>query len=126
MLVRAELPAGYYSLAEGQKDETLKTALHQIVKQHVRIDYGAKGTWVVFRTSDVRPDGSIWDMYSNEVRLFPEAGSHPDMNIEHSVPKSWWGDSYPFIYDASYDLHHLVPSDASANMAKSNNILGEV
>lgn len=126
MLVRAELPAGYYGSAEGQKDEALKSALNQIVKQHLRIDYGAKGTWVVFRTSDVRPDGSIWDMYSDEVRFFPEAGSHPDMNIEHSVPKSWWGDSYPFIYDASYDLHHLVPSDASANMAKSNNILGEV
>lgn len=125
--VWSEVPAGYYRLAEGQKDEALKTALYEIIRQHTRIEYGAKGTWTVFRTSDVRPDGSIWDMYSDEVRWFPEAGSHPDMNIEHSVPKSWWSDSsYPFIYDASYDLHHLVPSDASANIAKSNNILGEV
>ena len=56
------------------------------------------------------------------------------MNIEHSVPKSWWGDAYDetatpltrFKYDGSYDLHHLTPSDTAANTAKSNYPLGEV
>ena len=57
------------------------------------------------------------------------------MNIEHSVPKSWWGDAADydgttpltrFQHDASYDLHHLTPADANANMAKSNFALGEV
>lgn len=57
------------------------------------------------------------------------------MNIEHSVPKSWWGDAANydgtnaltrFKYDGSYDLHHLTPSDADANMAKSNYPLGVV
>ena len=54
------------------------------------------------------------------------------MNIEHSVPKSWWGDAYDetatpltrFRYDGSYDLHHLTPSDAAANTAKSNYPIG--
>ncbi len=124
--VAAEIPAGYYSTAEGEQDEALKSALYNIVRPHTRIEYGAKGTWVVFRTSDVRPDGSIWDMYSDIVRYFPVAGSHSEMHIEHSVPKSWWGEQTNFIYDASFDLHHLVPSDASANMSKSNNVLGIV
>lgn len=122
----AQVPPGYYAPAEGLQDEALKTALCNITGHHSRIAYGSEGTWTVFRTSDVRPDGSIWDMYSDVVRYFPETGAHPDMNIEHSVPKSWWGDTSPFIYDASYDLHHLVPADAAANIAKSNNIPGEV
>ena len=121
-----EIPPGYYATADGRQDEELKNSLHDIISRHRRIEYGSTGTWGVFRTSDVRPDGSIWDMYSDVVRYFPAEGSHPEMNIEHSVPKSWWGELSPFIYDASYDLHHLVPADASANLAKSNNILGEV
>ena len=125
-LVKADIPAGYYSTADGKKDAKLKSAMSEIISPHTRIDYGAKGTWSVFRTSDVREDGTIWDMYSDVVRYFPESGSHPDMHIEHSVPKSWWGEQSTFVYEASFDIHHLVPSDASANMSKSNNILGEV
>ena len=122
----AEIPAGYYDEAIGKKDAQLKAAMHRIIAPHTRISYGADGTWVVFRTSDVRADGSIWDMYSDVVRYFPATGSHSEMHIEHSVPKSWWGEESTFVYEASFDIHHLVPSDASANMSKSNNILGEV
>lgn len=125
-VVLADIPAGYYAAADGKKDAALKTAISEIIAPHTRIDYGAKGTWVVFRTSDVRPDGSIWDMYSDVVRYFPASGSHSEMHIEHSVPKSWWGEQSTFVYEASFDVHHLVPSDASANMSKSNNVLGEV
>ena len=124
--VYADIPAGYYNKAVGKKNAELKTAMHEIIKPHTRIDYGAKGTWVVFRSSDVRSNGAIWDMYSDVVRYFPESGSHPEMHIEHSVPKSWWGEESTFIYEASFDLHHLVPSDASANMSKSNRMLGVV
>lgn len=75
-------------------------------------------------------------MYSNNSYNFPNgAGATNGMNIEHSVPKSWWGDAANydgtnaltrFKYDGSYDLHHLTPSDADANMAKSNYPLGVV
>ena len=124
--IYADIPPGYYNEADGKKDAALKTAMHNIIRPHTRIEYGANGTWSVFRTSDVRSDGSIWDMYSNVVRYFPESGSHSEMHIEHSVPKSWWGEETLFVYEASFDLHQLVPSDASAHMSKSNNMLGEV
>lgn len=74
-------------------------------------------------------------MYSNNSYNFSNgAGATKGMNIEHSVPKSWWGDAYDetatpltrFKYDGSYDLHHLTPSDSAANTAKSNYPLGEV
>ncbi len=123
----AEMPRDYYpDNLEGRNKGDLKTELHKLIKEHRRIEYGSKGTWVVFRESDIRDDGSIWDMYSNIQRYFPASGSHKQMNIEHSVPKSWWGDDYPYTVDGSFDLHHLVPSDANANSAKSNYALGEV
>lgn len=123
----AEMPRDYYpDNIEGRSKEDLKTALHLLIKEHTRIEYGRDGTWVVFRESDVRDDGTVWDMYSNIRRSFPASGAARNMNIEHSVPKSWWGDDYPYTVDGSFDLHHLVPSDAEANSAKSNYALGEV
>lgn len=123
----ADMPREYYpDNLEGRNRGDLKTELHKLIKEHTRIQYGSNGTWVVFRQSDIRPDGSIWDMYSGVVRYFPASGAHKDMNIEHSVPKSWWGDTYPYKVDGSFDLHHLTPSDAEANTAKSNYALGEV
>lgn len=123
----ADMPRDYYpDHLEGRNKGDLKTELHKLIKEHRRIEYGGKGTWVVFRESDIRPDGTVWDMYSNIERYFKASGATSGMNIEHSVPKSWWGDDYPYTVDGSFDLHHLVPSDATANSKKSNYPLGEV
>lgn len=138
--VLADMPRDYYpNSLEGKSGAELKTALHNLLKEHRRIAYGSKNydgacTWTVFRESDKRSNGKVWDMYSNNTYSFPESGAARGMNIEHSVPKSWWGDSdydnstpgYPYQYDATYDLHHLVPADANANSAKSNYPLGIV
>ncbi len=127
----AEMPRDYYpNTLEGLNGAELKTALHNLIKEHRRIAYGSRDedgacTWTVFKQSDRHPDGRVWDMYSNNSRYF-SSGATKGMNIEHSVPKSWWGDDYPYQYDASYDLHHLVPADADANSAKSNYPLGVV
>ncbi len=123
----ADMPRDYYpDDLEGRNKGDLKTELHKLIKDHRRIEYGKYGTWVVFRESDIRDDGTVWDMYSNIDRYFPASGAAKGMNIEHSVPKSWWGDDYPYTVDGSFDLHHLVPADADANSAKSNYALGEV
>lgn len=135
----ADMPRDYYpNTLEGTSGAELKTGLHNLLKNHTRIAYGSRNyngacTWTVFKQSDVRDNGKVWDMYSNNTYSF-SSGAAKGMNIEHSVPKSWWGDSYydsttpgyPYQYDATYDLHHLTPSDASANSAKSNYPLGEV
>lgn len=138
----ADMPRDYYpNSLEGKNGAELKTELHNLLKNHTRLPYGSRDynqiacTWTVFKKSDVRPNKKVWDMYSNNSYNFPNgAGATKGMNIEHSVPKSWWGDAYDetatpltrFKYDGSYDLHHLTPSDADANMAKSNYPLGEV
>ena len=136
------MPRDYYpNSLEGKNGAELKTELHNLLKNHTRLPYGSRDynqiacTWTVFKKSDVRPNGKVWDMYSNNSYNFSNgAGATKGMNIEHSVPKSWWGDAYDetatpltrFKYDGSYDLHHLTPSDADANMAKSNYPLGVV
>lgn len=135
----ADMPRDYYpNTLEGKNGAELKTELHNLLKEHTRIAYGSRNyngacTWTVFKKSDVRPNGKVWDMYSNNSYSFSN-GASKGMNIEHSVPKSWWGESnyddstpgYPYQYDASYDLHHLTPADADANSAKSNYPLGKV
>ena len=138
----ADMPRDYYpNSLEGKNGAELKTELHNLLKNHTRLPYGSRDynqiacTWTVFKKSDVRPNKKVWDMYSNNSYNFSNgAGATKGMNIEHSVPKSWWGDAYDetatpltrFKYDGSYDLHHLTPSDAAANTAKSNYPLGEV
>lgn len=118
----------YYSSIDGVKGgEALKTALYDLVKVHDRIDYGSgsTSTWGAFYSTDRDPaTNKVYDMYSSEVRYFGSKGETiSGMNIEHSVAKSWWGGTKN---DAYCDLHHLNPSDQSANSRKSNFPMAEL
>ena len=93
----ADMPRDYYpNSLEGKNGAELKTELHNLLKNHTRLPYGSYDynriacTWTVFKKSDVRPNGKVWDMYSNNSYSF-SSGATKGMNIEHSVPKSWWG-----------------------------------
>ena len=116
----AEIPSGYYNGINGLKDRYLKTRLHEIIKNHSTNSYSGLFAQC-FKYTDVRDDGTWWDMYSDIQRYVSDGWS--GMNREHSLPKSWWGgDENP----AYTDLNHLYPSDGPANMKKSNYPLGEV
>lgn len=132
------IPIGYYDIAQGKADSALKSALHDTVKGGERFHYGTAGfnpieqkyydgTWSFFPLTDRHSDGSIWDMYSPTKRYFPyEMGqSACAMQIEHCLPKSWWG-SEDGCKRAYQDLYNLNPSDAAANNNKSNYPPGEV
>ena len=134
------MPTGYYDAINGKKDAELKTALSQIIRGGERLPYGTEFhsttkidettgdtiwkkndpkpcTWSGFYTSDRRSDGTVWDMYSNTKRYFPmPSGSAAGLDIEHSLPKSWWGGDNN---DAYKDLYHLCPADRIANNNKS-------
>lgn len=123
-----QIPEGYYNSIDSTKNRELKTQLHKILKVHTKLDY--RDLWFYFRTTDVKDNGTVWDMYSNNVRHFNSQGgtsSTSGMHKEHSMPKSWWGTSPANeSVDAYTDLNHLYPSDGDANTAKSNYILGIV
>lgn len=118
----------YYTSIDGVKGgATLKDALYNLIRVHERISYGSgsASTWGAFYTTDRNPaTNRVYDMYSAEVRYFGDKGAAiSDMNIEHSVAKSWWGGGKN---DAYCDLHHLNPSDADANSRKGNYPLAEL
>ena len=118
----AEIPAGYYTSLDGKKDAELKNAAYNVIHNLTRISsYSDLPKY--FMTTDVYPDGSRrwWDMYS-DIPLY--APSFSGLNREHSFPKSWWGGLTDV--NAYIDLNHLYPSEAKANMAKSNYPLGTV
>lgn len=119
----AEAPDGYYSALNGKNKAALKQAVKQVARKHTTVSYGDP-TWSAFRTTDTHTVGGQlvwWDMYSD--RNVAVSSGHPDMNIEHSVPNSWWGKTQN---DAYKDLFHLNPSDKDANSRKSNYPLGLV
>lgn len=117
----AEAPQGYYSSLQGKKDGELKTAVYQLIHNFTQVSsYSNLPRY--FERTDVYPNSMRWwDMYS-DIPLY--APSFKGLNREHSFPKSWWGGSTDV--PAYVDLNHLYPSEQAANMAKSNNPLGEV
>lgn len=124
-LVLAQIPAGYYYQAHAKTKEALKTALYELAQPQRVLKYGSGegATWEGFFSTDQKPDGSVYDMYSNIVRYFNGFNGVSGMHIEHSLPKSWWGGTNNFAYR---DLYHLFPSDGVTNSTKNNFPLGVV
>ena len=130
LVVCATAQKEYYTSVDGVKGGAeLKTALHELIKNHKKISYGSgeDKTWGAFYTTDAVVENGkrrVLDMYSAEKRYFGSKGSAVSgMNIEHSVAKSWWGGNKNNAY---CDIHHLNPSDQNANSRKSNYPLGEL
>lgn len=141
----ADIPAGYYDNIDGKQDSVLKSELSLIIRGGTRYEYGvttyhstddpegqwhagdlkAYGTWQALPFTDNHPDGIVWDMYSNCVRYYPKklGNSGCSLNIEHCLPKSWWGGE---VNEAYKDLYNLNPSDQRANNQKSNFAPGHV
>jgi len=126
------IPAGYYASAEGLLGETLRGALHNIIDGHSSISY--TGLWTAYYTTDDKPNGKVWDMYSDVPDGTPpyeyDFTDHPGsagaegtgFNREHSWPASWFGDVSPM----NTDVFMVVPTDNEVNNRRSNYPYGEV
>lgn len=135
----AQPPAGYYDSATGE-EYILKSQLKNIIDEindgngqpfhDISVTYGQ--LWTLYETSDVRPDGKVWEMYSDCDFVF---GVDQDngtggtfecdlFNREHSFPRSWFGnDSGHPIFD---DPFQVIPSDKKVNSERGNFAFGEV
>lgn len=118
-------PSGYYSSCEGKSGAALLSQLHQVVGNPHVVSYD--GLWSLFNTSDITPNGYIWDMYSTK-QWTPgksKCGNYQNVgdcyNREHSMPKSWFDDAKPMYSDA----YHLYPTDGKVNGQRSNYPFGE-
>jgi endonuclease I len=135
----SNLPGTYYSTATGT-GATLKTNLYNIIKGHTARTY--TNLWTDFQTTDKKPDGSVWDMYTDIPCGTPCVMNYTanqddgtggtaecqKYNREHSWPNSWFGGNVA-ANEASIaytDLFHLIPTDKFVNNARGNYIIGEV
>ncbi|WP_293872235.1 endonuclease [Flavobacterium sp.] len=129
------IPPGYYSSATGT-GFILKTQLFNKISPHNTISYGS-GLWNLFQTSDDRPDGFVWEIYSNCNFIFgsvANGGQQDDgtlgtaecqrYNKEHTFPKSWFGGSNTSqMYS---DAFIVMPSDKKDNNLRGNLVYATV
>ena len=121
------IPA-YYKDVDGKTGKALFDQIHVIAKVGYH-SLGYDGLWNAYKETDVRADGTIWDMYSDcDFRLGTgKCGNYKKecdcYNREHSIPKSWFGDTKS---GPGCDIFHLVPTDGKVNGMRSNYPFGEV
>ena len=142
IVVYSQPPAGYYNSATGLTGVALESALHTIISNDsvVVLSY-TPGIWNAFYTTDRKPNGTVWDMYSDIPNGTPN-GNPPYVytigssqcgsqgvtaegqcySREHSWPKSWFGDNPPM----NVDIFHIFPVDQYVNNRHSNYPYGKV
>ncbi len=119
----------YYQDADGKKGSSLKTAMHKIIK--ITKGTGYNELYNAYYKTDKRPDGKLWDMYSDmtNYRIGPDEchGNYKregdNYNREHSFPKSWFGGK---VEPMNSDIHHIYPTDSWINGQRSSLPYGEV
>ncbi|WP_168354594.1 endonuclease I family protein [Palleniella muris] len=119
--------AEYAKSLKGLKKAELKAQIHKISQVKNVVDYGSgsEKTWGAFYTTDrIASNNQCIDRYTAKEYYFGSKGSAINgMNIEHSMPNSWWGHTNNNAYK---DLNHLYPSDSKANSDKGNYPMGVV
>jgi len=126
-------PAGYYEGTSGLTGTELKTALHQIIRDHQPRSYAQ--LWQDFYHTDRKANDKVWDMYSDipsgspayEYSFFTDqCGNYSAegdcYNREHTWPASWFNKQDPMYTD----LFHIVPVDGYVNNKRANYPYGEV
>lgn len=117
------VPTDYYAPADGLCGSALKQALSTITRQHEVFAYGS--LWYHYEKTDVVPgtECQVFDYYSPTYYEFTGLGTAPaGANKEHACPQSWWGSGA--LSPAYTDLFNVMPSEESANSAKSHYPLG--
>ncbi len=129
----AQIPTGYYNSAQGLTGAQLKTALHNIIKNHTSVSYAS--LWTHYQTTDKKSNGKVWDIYSDVPNGTPpyeftfgtnQCGSYAAegdcYNREHSWPQSWFNSATI----PSSDMFHIYPTDGKVNGLRSNYSYGDV
>ena len=125
----AQPPLSYYtsSTLDGKNTVQLQTAMKSIITSgHSVVSYN--NLWNAYDETDLKPNGKIWDMYSNCDFTYStnQCGTFVNecdcYNREHSVPASWYNDAAPMYSD----LFNVYPTDGKVNGLRSNFPYGEV
>jgi endonuclease I len=128
----AQIPPGYYNPAIGLTGQPLRQALHNIIDNHTVASYSSLLTH--FQTTDDKPNGKVWDIYSDVPSGTPPyeytfgdncgnySGEGDCYNREHSWPQSWFNSASPM----QSDMFHIYPTDGYVNGMRGNYPFSEV
>ncbi|TWX64892.1 endonuclease [Colwellia sp. C1TZA3] len=131
-------PGNYYQNISTQTGYTLKTDLHDLIKNHSAQGYGAIWTFYANHSLDTyfENDSSILDIYSEKpfgsdsysyTKVTDQCGNYSGeggcYNREHSFPKSWFGGK---IEPMNSDIHHIFATDGYVNSKRGSYPYGEV
>ena len=119
----SQIPTGYYSTAENKSDQSLRSALHNIIDDHTTYSYTSSSTdtWDILRESDADPNNAnnVLLVYTREsVNGAQEYSGGAGWNREHVWAKSR-GD-FGNATGAGTDVHNLRASNIGVNSTRSN------
>ncbi len=133
LVIKAQIPVGYYNTAQGLTGQPLFSALHYIIDNHTQVSYA--GLWNSYPKTDRKPDGKVWDIYTDIPLATPvytfafitdQCGNYAVegdcYNREHSWPQSWFNS----LSGPVSDMFHIYPTDGKVNGVRSNYPYGNV
>jgi endonuclease I len=115
----AQIPSGYYDVAQGKSGESLKAALHNIIKNHHEFSYG--DLWDILSATDEDPNNhnNVILIYTGISRAKSDHGGNSGQwNREHVWAKSHGG--FGTTPPAGTDAHHIRPADVRVNGLRGN------
>ena len=136
------LPA-YYESIDGTSGKDLMDAIQCVAKQGYRTDdFRYDSIWLAFQHTDLRPDGYIWEIYSDCDFVYEkdrtsnttQTGECKGYNREHAMCQSWFGItslagkqmSSSKKNSPGSDIFHIYPASNGMNSRRGNRPYGEV
>ena len=136
------LPA-YYESIDGTSGKALVDAIQQVAKLGYRTDdFRYDSVWLAFKHTDMRPDGYIWEIYSDCDFVYEkdrtsntsQTGDCKGYNREHAMCQSWFGTASLAGKEMSSskknspgsDIFHIYPASYGMNSRRGNRPYGEV
>ena len=137
-----DLPT-YYKSIDGTSATALLGAIQQVAKKGYRTDdFRYDSVWLAFKHTDIRPDGYIWEIYSDCEFVYEkdrtsnttQTGECKGYNREHAMCQSWFGTASLAGKEMSSskknspgsDIFHIYPASYGMNSRRGNRPYGEV
>ena len=139
----AEKLPDYYKSIDGVSGKQLLDAIQQVAKIGYRNDdFRYDSVWLAFKYTDLRPDGYIWEIYSDCVFEYEkdrtsttsQTGECKGYNREHAMCQSWFSEydlqgvkmSSSKKNSPGSDIFHIYPASYGMNSRRGNRPYGEV
>ncbi len=139
----AEKLPDYYASIDGTSGKQLLDAIQQVAKIGYRTeDFRYDSVWLAYKYTDLRPNGYIWEIYSDCVFEYEkdrtsntsQTGECKGYNREHAMCQSWFGTTSLAGKEMSSskknspgsDIFHIYPTSYGMNSRRGNRPYGEV